>query len=102
MRALRASLRRSRKVLRGGIDAGRTLAWRLPKGERSEQTLLERGTWAGSADVLDRYLTVGYQNPRLNVQSILVRHVLLADIVGDGAETAMEDEIRFAIDLNET
>lgn len=103
MRALRAaSLRRSRKVLRGGIDAGRTLARRLSLGERSEQTLLERGKWAGSADVLDRYLVAGYQNPRLNVQSILVRHVLLADIVGDRVGTGMEDEIRFAIDLNET
>ena len=91
MRALRASLRRSRKVLRGGIDAGRTLARRGPPGEPSEKTLLERGTWAGSADVLDRYLTVGYQNPRLNVQSILVRHVLLADIVGERARTGMED-----------
>ena len=44
----------------------------------------------------------GYQNPRLNVQSILVRHVLLADILGDRDRTLMEDEIRFAIDLNET
>ena len=56
----------------------------------------------GSADILDRYLVSGYQNPRLNVQSILVRHVLLADIVGDRARPGMEDEIRFAIDLNET
>src|SRR5688572_8572955 len=102
MRALRAALRRSRRVLRAGIDAARTLARRPPLGERSEQTLLERGAWSGSADVLDRYLVAGYQNPRLNVQSILVRHVLLADIVGDRAATAMEDEIRFAIDLNET
>ena len=52
-------------------------------------------------DILDRYLVAGYQNPRLNVQAILVRHVLLADVLGDGVGPAMEDEIRFAIDLNE-
>ena len=102
MSVLRASLRRSRKVLRRGIDRGRKLARRLPPGGRSDRTLLERGTWGGSADILDRYLVSGYQNPRLNVQSILVRHVLLADIVGDRARPGMEDEIRFAIDLNET
>lgn len=103
MRALRASLRRSRKALRDAIaSAGRSLTRRQPPGKRSEQTVLEQGTWTGSADILDRYLVAGYQNPRLNVQSILARHVLLADILGDGAATGMEDEVRFAIDLNET
>ena len=34
MRALRAALRRSRRVLRAGIDAGRRLGRRLPLGER--------------------------------------------------------------------
>ncbi len=89
-------------MLKGGIDAGRKLARRLPHDDRPEQTLLERGTWSGSADILDRYLVAGYQNPRLNVQSILVRHVLLADILGERARAGMDDEIRFAIELNET
>ena len=102
MRGLRArSLRRSRKVLKGGIDAGHRLTRRLPFGRRIEPAPAQQA-WTGSADVLDRYLVAGYQNPRLNVQSILVRHVLLADILGDRAAAGMEDEIRFAIDLNET
>jgi SAM-dependent methyltransferase len=88
-------------VLKGGIDAGRRLTRRLPFGGRTDPAPAQQ-PWAGSADVLDRYLVAGYQNPRLNVQSILVRHVLLADVLGDRAAPGMEDEIRFAIDLNET
>jgi ubiquinone/menaquinone biosynthesis C-methylase UbiE len=85
----------------------RRLARRLPFARRSNptrggQTTLEREGWQGEADILDRYLVSGYQNPLLNVQSILLRHVLLADVLGEGAKAAMEDEIRFAIELNET
>jgi SAM-dependent methyltransferase len=96
-----SSLRRPRKLLKRGVDAGRRLTRRLPFGRRAEAAPAQHA-WAGSADVLDRYLVAGYQNPRLNVQSILVRHVLLADILGDGARAGMEDEIRYAIELNET
>jgi ubiquinone/menaquinone biosynthesis C-methylase UbiE len=103
------TIRRSRRLLKGGLDAGRKLIRRLPFGGRNAPapapapvSAAARQPWTGSADVLDRYLVAGYQNPRLNVQAILVRHVLLADVLGDRAAAGMEDEIRYAIDLNET
>lgn len=73
----------------------------LPLGERAERTLLERTWGAGSADMLDAYLVSGYQNPRINVQSILVRHALIARILGPESVPPMEEEIRWAIELNE-
>ncbi len=75
----------------------------LPLGERAEHVLLERTWGAGSADMLDAYLVSGYQNPRINVQSILVRHALIARLLGTDAEARrlMEDEIGFAVELNE-
>jgi SAM-dependent methyltransferase len=105
-------VRRSRKAIRRSLAAGRSLIRRLQGGKGSEPasasepasqpgTRLEREGWEGEADILDRYLVSGYQNPRLNIQSILVRHVLLADLLGDRARPLMEEEIRFAIDLNE-
>ena len=73
----------------------------LPLGERAEHVLLERTWGAGSADMLDSYLVSGYQNPRINVQSMLVRHFLLARLLGADAAAMMEDEIRWATELNE-
>ncbi|MBW3612608.1 MAG: class I SAM-dependent methyltransferase [Chloroflexi bacterium] len=73
----------------------------LPLGFRAERTLLRRSWQSGSADMLDAYLVSGYQNPRVNVQSILVRHALLARLLGPAAAAAMEEEIDWAIELNE-
>jgi SAM-dependent methyltransferase len=73
----------------------------LPLGERAEHVLLERTWGSGSADMLDAYLVSGYQNPRVNVQSILVRHYLLGRVLGADAAPMMDEEIRFAIELNE-
>lgn len=73
----------------------------LPLGKRAEHVLLERTWGAGSADMLDAYLVSGYQNPRINVQSILVRHALIARLLGADASGLMEDEIGFAVQLNE-
>lgn len=73
----------------------------LPLGERVEHVLLQRTWGAGSADMLDAYLVSGYQNPRINVQSILVRHALIGRLLGADAAELMEEEIRFAIELNE-
>lgn len=73
----------------------------LPLGDRAERVLLERTWGSGSADMLDAYLVSGYQNPRINVQSILVRHHLLGRVLGADAAPMMDEEIRFAIELNE-
>lgn len=73
----------------------------LPLGERAERVLLQRTWGAGSADMLDAYLVSGYQNPLINVQSILVRHALIGRVLGADAAALMEEEIRFAVELNE-
>lgn len=73
----------------------------LPGGQRIERFLLER-TWnAQSAAMLDRYLVSGYQNPRINVQSILLRHFLIERAIGPGFDEEKAAEIRLALELNE-
>jgi ubiquinone/menaquinone biosynthesis C-methylase UbiE len=98
----RVALRRKRndalKVL--GRAASRVLS-ALPAGGRARRFLAER-TWAYlPSDVLDAYLVSGYQNPRINVQSILVRHILTRRLFGDEFDELMDEEIRFALRLNE-
>ena len=51
--------------------------------------------------MLDRYLVSGYQNPRINLQSILLRHFLIERAIGAGFEEEKAAEIRLAVDLNE-
>jgi len=73
----------------------------VPSGGRLERFLLER-TWSfGSREMLDTYLVSGYQNPRLNIQSILLRHALIRRLFGSEFDAIMADEVRFAISLNE-
>lgn len=63
---------------------------------------LHEQTWSlGDADMLDRYLVSGYQNPRINVQSILIRHFLISKLFGSDLEQVAQDEVRFAVMLNE-
>jgi ubiquinone/menaquinone biosynthesis C-methylase UbiE len=100
---LRARIGRARATAMSvAAHAALWLLRHVPRGEHAERFLL-RSTWgAGSAEMLDTYLVSGYQNPRINVQSILVRHALAARIFGDAAAELMDDEIRFAVELNET
>lgn len=73
----------------------------LPAGDRAQRFLLER-MWARKpAEMLDRYLVSGYQNPAINVQSILLRHYLIRRLFGEAFDDVMEEEIRLAIELNE-
>jgi SAM-dependent methyltransferase len=51
--------------------------------------------------MLDTYLVSGYQDPRINLQSILLRHALARRLFGDGLPALMDDEIRIAIALND-
>jgi hypothetical protein len=67
---------------RGGRWGGKTSLARLTTSAdgrapqprlRAEEAKL-RGTWAGyRKDMLGRYLVSGYQDPRINVQSILAK-----------------------------
>ena len=106
MSALRARARRVRHRARDrGLSWLATAASRglgaLPFGSRLERFLLER-TWnARSAAMLDRYLVSGYQNPRINLQSILLRHFLVDRAVGGGFDELKAEEIALAVELNE-
>ena len=89
-----------RALTRFGRTASRLLRT-TPAGERARRFLLERA-WAHlPSDMLDAYLVSGYQNPRINIQSILLRHHLVRRLFGDEFEELMDGEIRFAIELNE-
>lgn len=92
---------RNRALSMLGRAASRILR-AIPLGGRARRFLLER-TWAHlPSEMLDSYLVSGYQNPRINVQSILVRHFFIRRLFGDEFDELMEEEIRFALKLNET
>jgi SAM-dependent methyltransferase len=76
----------------------------LPRSSGIERFLLKRWWSHASPEALDRYLVSGYQNPRINLQSIIARHFLVRRIFGPDAadlERLMSDEVAFAIELNE-
>jgi ubiquinone/menaquinone biosynthesis C-methylase UbiE len=74
---------------------------RVRPGPATEERLL-RWSWVSrDADRLDTYLVIGWQNPRINLQSILIRHALIRRLFGDEFEELMQGEVRFAVDLNE-
>jgi hypothetical protein len=49
---------------------------------------------------LEEYLVMGYQNPRINMQSILTRHFLIEEIFGNEFEDLMQEEIRFSVGVH--
>lgn len=51
--------------------------------------------------MLDRYLVAGYQNPRINVQSVLQRHFFARRLFGSDLDELMADEVRFAVEMND-
>ena len=86
------------------LGAAARILRRVRPGRATEERLL-RWTWASlPADSLDEYLVVGWQNPRINVQSILIRHALIRRLFGEVAGDAelMRGELAFAVELNET
>ena len=95
------SSRRWRNLLAAAARGALRLVRRLPLADRAEAFVL-RAVWGtGSAEMLDVYLVSGYQNPRINLQSVLERHFLIQAVVGDAAHDLMRAEVRFAIELNE-
>jgi ubiquinone/menaquinone biosynthesis C-methylase UbiE len=85
--ALRASRQHVRYVLAGG-------PW------QTEVARLRR-SWAKlPAETLDDYLVSGYQNPRINAQSILARHFLLTELFGTEFDQLMRAELEFCVDTN--
>ncbi len=89
------------RVLSTAAEAGVWTLRHLPLGDRAERVLLERTWGTGSAAMLDAYLVSGHQNPRINLQSVIERHFLIARAFGVEAPELMEREVAFAIELNE-
>ena len=50
--------------------------------------------------MLGRYLVSGYQDPRINVQSILARHTLVRALFGSEFDPLMREEFAWAVELN--
>jgi len=65
---------------------------------RIERHLLERAWVDTNPKFLKRYLVRSYQNPVLNVQSILVRHELIREIDGASHDELMDEEMRWAVE----
>jgi SAM-dependent methyltransferase len=66
-----------------------------------EESRLRQAWTSYPPELLERYLVMGYQNPRINVQSALLRDAIVARLFGPGFEAVMDEEIAFAIELND-
>ena len=74
----------------------------LPKEALPREEAKLRGVWSRySPDILEVYLVSGYQDPRLNAQSILARHTLVRAIFGARFEDLMRAELAHAAELND-
>jgi ubiquinone/menaquinone biosynthesis C-methylase UbiE len=73
-----------------------------PKGALPQEEAKLRGVWSGyDPELLGVYLVSGYQDPRVNAQSILARHTLVRAIFGDRFEDLMREELVHAGELND-
>jgi ubiquinone/menaquinone biosynthesis C-methylase UbiE len=106
-RSPRLLLRRSRAYLRRRwrpalLGATASVLRRVRPGLATEERLLRWSWTSRNAERLDEYLTIGWQNPRINVQSILIRHALVRRLFGAEFDAQMHAELEFAVELNET
>lgn len=58
-------------------------------------------SWASRPSDLDEYLVTGYQNPRINAQSILTRHLLVRKLFGSEFDPLMREELAFCVEATE-
>lgn len=83
----------------------RCMAWLKIKLNLSNETEEETKGLIKSWAYLDKntaktYLTGKFQDPRINLQSILTRHFLIKELFGDEFADVMRDEMTFSIDAN--
>jgi ubiquinone/menaquinone biosynthesis C-methylase UbiE len=97
-RTRHAVARRSRPALLAVVAK---VLRRLRPGLGTEERLLRWSWESRGAERLDEYLSIGWQNPRINIQSILIRHALLRRLFGSEFEDRMRAELTFAVELNE-
>jgi SAM-dependent methyltransferase len=68
--------------------------------QRIERRLLRHAWRHRKPGSLARYLVSGYQNPVINVQSILARHELVREVDGATHDDLMADELSWAVGMN--
>lgn len=68
---------------------------------RQEETKLRQSWSRHRADMLDIYLVSGFQDPRLNAQSILERHMLVRAMFGSEFDDLIHEELAYAVELND-
>ncbi|MGH2600241.1 MAG: class I SAM-dependent methyltransferase [Dehalococcoidia bacterium] len=68
---------------------------------RDESSTLKRSWARHDPSALDEYLVSGYQNPRVNAQSMLTRHYLVRRLFGDEFDTLMHDELMHCVKATE-
>lgn len=74
----------------GGVPAPRA-------GGPGESRRLQASWSKHRAEMLDDYLVTGYQNPRVNAQSILTRHFLVRALFGSDFDPLMRKELEFGV-----
>jgi SAM-dependent methyltransferase len=67
---------------------------------KAETEKLTRMWMRHEADWLGEYLVSGVEDPRLNMQSILTRHVLIRELFGEIFSELMREELRFGAVMN--
>jgi ubiquinone/menaquinone biosynthesis C-methylase UbiE len=72
-----------------------------PEPVREEERRLRKVWDRHDPKMLDIYLVSGFQDPRINVQSILGRHTLVRALFGSAYDDVMRDELTWAVELNE-
>ena len=77
-----------------------------PKPKKSpliqkENRQLKKAWARHDPEMLDIYLATGFQDPRINVQSILARHLLVRALFGSKFDRLMQEELAFAVEINE-
>jgi ubiquinone/menaquinone biosynthesis C-methylase UbiE len=60
-------------------------------------------SWANNNHAkMKEYLVTGFENPRINMQSIITRHFFIKELFGNRFDKLMEEEILFSIDIHKT
>jgi SAM-dependent methyltransferase len=71
-----------------------------PVERRVERHLLRRAWQHFDRERLKGYLVGGYQNPVINLQSILARHELIRELYGDAHDAMMDAELQWVADTH--
>ena len=71
-----------------------------PIERRIEHALLKQAWVTWKPEKLQDYLVASYQNPVINVQSILARHEFIRELEGEKHDALMEEELTWAVEKN--